>query len=473
MLEIKVLNLVSETHGWDSKHTTDSGIAMHTKNQPLHLQDQVSMTYAVNMIEKDEAPILNLENEGTKGRPYVLKPEENEIKLLGDWRYDRNQDVNIKYHTEDAIDEDDGLTPEKIIKNGKFVQENPYHQSKDDMHNGVPQNWDKTIPLNELGSGLQKISVVAYDAVENVEELDPNNADDEPVSSRKLDENKSKRVSKIESFYVMIPEREEIIPELELKIFRPISGHSESDPYEPRKDLDFVDSIDVSGIVQNKDSSAEQTNNFWLTYQVNGGDEKPLEIPDDVKGNNKPVPWHLKDLDLSEFMTYQGIIPIKFTVRNDFGMVVSKTLYIQMKNNDEHNLPDGTISIYAPGDINFGVKHMAPNSETDAKPSFTENLIVDDHRRMEKRDTPVNISFKTEEFKLKNDSDNILDTQLYWKNRELREQEEYTFENFEKKNRVILNDLFKKNIHLKIKSDKPVKQGHFISEWTWSLTESL
>ncbi|MCH4007940.1 hypothetical protein [Companilactobacillus sp.] len=431
------------------------------------------MTYAVNMIEKDEAPILNLENEGTKGRPYVLKPEENEIKLLGDWRYDRNQDVNIKYHTEDAIDEDDGLTPEKIIKNGKFVQENPYHQSKDDMHNGVPQNWDKTIPLNELGSGLQKISVVAYDAVENVEELDPNNADDEPVSSRKLDENKSKRVSKIESFYVMIPEREEIIPELELKIFRPISGHSESDPYEPRKDLDFVDSIDVSGIVQNKDSSAEQTNNFWLTYQVNGGDEKPLEIPDDVKGNNKPVPWHLKDLDLSEFMTYQGIIPIKFTVRNDFGMVVSKTLYIQMKNNDEHNLPDGTISIYAPGDINFGVKHMAPNSETDAKPSFTENLIVDDHRRMEKRDTPVNISFKTEEFKLKNDSDNILDTQLYWKNRELREQEEYTFENFEKKNRVILNDLFKKNIHLKIKSDKPVKQGHFISEWTWSLTESL
>lgn len=144
-----------------------------------------------------------------------------------------------------------------------------------------------------------------------------------------------------------------------------------------------------------------------------------------------------------------------------------------MKNNDEHNLPDGTISIYAPGDINFGVKHMAPNSETDAKPSFTENLIVDDHRKMEKRDTPVNISFQTEEFKLKNDSDNILDTQLYWKNRELREQEEYTFENFEKKNRVILNDLFKENIHLKIKSDKPVKQGHFVSKWTWSLTESL
>ncbi|WP_125711210.1 hypothetical protein [Companilactobacillus zhongbaensis] len=203
---------------------TDSGISMHTKNQPLLPNQQVAMTYSTNIIQKDEVPLLDLTNaeENSKENPKVIPYLSNNAEITGTWLYDRMHDVNVKYVIEDADikHKDENEFAKHIMQNGVSVTKGFQNQSLADMHNRVKHPWTAKIPFNELGTGLRKVTFVAYD--------------------------KENKCSKLKTYYILIPEQTEV-KNFEIQVMTPESSTEPGFPYDPRKNQQHVDKLTITG----------------------------------------------------------------------------------------------------------------------------------------------------------------------------------------------------------------------------------
>lgn len=421
--------------------TLDSGISMHTKDQELNPGQTVSMTYTTNIVKKDEKPDLNIQDQTNFQKPYTVKPNEDSVKIKGNWQYDRHEFVNVQYLVtplNTLVDDQKNIKPQ-LLKKGISLTNGFQQQTTKEMYDRTPHDWELNLPIQSLGSGKQKISFIAFD--------------------------KDGRQSEIQSYYIDIPERGE--QALFLGINSPVGKHSKTEPYDPRTNSEFTNALDITGFC------FDPTKNYDLTYTIDNGESKTVPISEKEKESNDLVNWKLKDLDVSKYLSDNEIHEIKFILKDKNGNPSSPTsFFFQFKPATESD-PNGTIRLDAPEHIYFGTKHLSANSSAKLKPTLSENLVLDDYRKLESRDNPIMITVQTSQFVAKEDENNILNTTLLWDNKKIDEKKPFIFKNTEKKNRIILNDLFKNNVKLKVKSNSPANPGHFKSYWSWTATDSV
>lgn len=104
---------------------------------------------------------------------------------------------------------------------------------------------------------------------------------------------------------------------------------------------------------------------------------------------------------------------------------------------------------------------------------MNQNLVFDDQRQLDHRSETVKLTLHTTPFHVKNELNNTIDADLLWQNQEMNKDKPYLIQNNDKANRIVLNDVFLKNVKLKVDSDEPVKTGKFESQWLWTATNSI
>ncbi|WP_125770286.1 hypothetical protein [Companilactobacillus furfuricola] len=421
-------------------YVTDTGISMHTKNQALSPGQQVAMTYSTNIVQKDHAPVLDINQPTTKNRPYEVKPTEDKVKINGTWLYDRMQDVDIKYLVQEINSDSDDKKDikDQLLKKGVSISDQFQTQSEADMHNRIQHSWSTEIPLKDLGSGLQKISFIAYD--------------------------KENHTSEIKTYYITIPERGES-HDFEINVMTPDPETQRKRPYDPRDDQQHVNKMTITGY------STDLTHNHQIEYQLDDGEKLPIDVNQQFKEKDT-LYWGLRDLDLTHLKKDIGIHKITFTLTNKAGQTTTTDFYFQYVMNASTNEPEGTYRVLAPRDIDFGVANMADHSTKTLKPKIKQNIVFDDQRRLEKRAETVKLTLSTERFHRKDNDQETIDTELLWKHQHLKKDIPYLIKNDEQANRIVLNDIFLNNVSLKVDSDSPVNTGSFQSKWTWTVTDS-
>ncbi len=436
------------------KDTIDSGISMHTKTKNLEVGESVHMEYAVNMYQKDFNPQIDVYNTGTKEIPDILTPEDSVYKLHGNWRSQGSTKVNVKYYVKEIINDSDitdNLT-DISVKEGVSATEGFQTQLPDpDKLKGLPHDWASNIDLTKLHGGPHRIVIVAID--------------------------EQGRLSNIENRFFIKAEDVEIDPIITIK--KPQEFTSYQNPFDIRRLPEYKDNkISISGEV------LSPSDDYDVTYYLDGHtDEKhKVDIPQEDKKKDILTPWTANDIDVGKLIKDDKVHTIHFTViskkSNSLG-INTDIFHYKFKQNDEND-HDGSFMIKAPKEINFGVKNMAPNSHADAKAKVKGQLVIEDFRADKyRKNNEITLTLESEEFKLvkpnnKDSSENeTLKTDLYWKSKRLQNAKNYKFKNEELLDRVFLTDELEKNIHLKINSDQPIKQGKFGSKWKWTATDSI
>jgi hypothetical protein len=118
--------------------------------------------------------------------------------------------------------------------------------------------------------------------------------------------------------------------------------------------------------------------------------------------------------------------------------------------------------------MDFGTLHIASNSEKKAKPNFDGHFFVDDHRKKDQRSNPIKVTLTSEDFTKDRKKQEKLETELLWGKGKVDEKRPYIIQSDELSNRVVLTDVVKKNLKLKIKRDQKVKDGQYGSVFTWT-----
>lgn len=311
-------------------YATDSGLSMHTKNQPLAPGQQVSMTYATGIIQYDEAPILDMTTSNTKNNPYQVKPNENEIELDGTWLYDRKNKVNVKYFVQEINTEKDDKkdVTKDILNKGVSITNGFQTQTVADMHNRVKHPWTTKIPLSKLGSGLQKISVMAYD--------------------------EEKRTSVTKTYYIQIPERSDA-QDLGILVTSPVAYTTENNPYDPRQDQQHVNKLTIGGY------SNDVSHNHKIEYKLDNGERRTVDVHENMKDKDNAT-WSLRDLDLTHLNSNIENHKITFFLTNKNGEEAKDNFHFKYIMNASEQEPSGTFRILAPKDIDFGTANLSGNS---------------------------------------------------------------------------------------------------------------
>lgn len=425
------------------KKDFDSGLSMHTQNQLLAPGEQVSLTYGVNMRYINSKPNLDVYNDGlTRNSPYIMKPEEDFYNLHGTWHHYGENDVNVKYRIKEInSEEDNNEDPTKDLLRNKLSATNGYaKQSNEDKKIGKVQSFSKKIPLNEFGPGLYKVSVMALD--------------------------KAKQTSQIEERYVSVPSRTPESPLIKVKT--PVdNAWSEHAPGAEAYELKLKDrsnpSFDLSG------TYLSNTDDYQITYKTNWADnEKEIKIAPEDKAVGKTATWKLEGLDVRPILNDGKVHHIDFKIvnRNKHGQTSeSERFYFRINQ-------ENSIGIDAPNIIDFGLKNLAPKSEVEASsPKMNGNLLIYDYR--DKQSQPIKVNLKVENFVKKNNSSEILNTELYWDKQKITPDSLYVFDKNDDNFRFDLTEQLQKNLKLKIKSNKEVKSGNYQSHWTWEARDTI
>lgn len=421
----------------------DSGLSMHTKNQPLAPGEQVSLTYGVNMRYINSKPNLDVHNDGlTRNSPYIMKPEENFYDLHGTWHHYGENDVNVKYTIKEIGSEaDDQADPTQELLKNRLSATNGYAKQSDaDKKIGKVQGFSKKIPLDDIGPGLYKISVMAVD--------------------------KAKQTSEIVTRYVSVPSRTPAEPSINVKTPADNSWSLDAPGtklYDLNIDKASQNTFDLAGIYQSN------TEDYEITY-TSDFDKTPrkLEIAEKDKVSGKIAPWELKNFNIREVLNDNAIHHIDFKIvnRNQHGEAEGHDRFYFRINQAN------SIGIDAPNIIDFGMKNLAPKSEVEvSSPKMTGNLFIYDYR--DKQAQPIKVNLKVENFIEKTDSNKILNTQLFWNKEKITPDSLYTFDKDTDDFKFDLTNELQNNLKLKIKSDEKVKTGKYQSHWTWEARDTI
>lgn len=424
----------------------DSGVSMHTKDQPLAPGQKVTMSYLVNAWQVKFEPELEIINAAKKSRPHELKPEDKVFKVDGEWRSAHNRFVKVKYLVRPVEDffEDDKDKAE-LLEKGIDVTKNFQKQSDHDKNSGIPQKWSTEIALDQLQAGINEVYAIAID--------------------------KEGRTSEIRRTYVNLPERDYPVF---IQVNAPHAGTNMNNPYEPRTDKEFIDKMDISGV------SFSPSGVYEISYFVDGKlVETPLEIGDGSKPD-EPNFWTLKDFSLKPYLKDTDSHSIEFAIKSMEKDVHGKEVpkyartmfFFRMKPKELPN--GGRFEIIAPEKINFGTLNLATNSEKDARPTVKGNLFVDDYREPDKKANPVHVTLEHESFvKKAGDDTEVLKTELLWDNYKVDSTRSYDIKPDDVNNRTVLTNILKENLHLKVKRDQATTDGQFKSKFYWNATDSL
>ncbi|WP_125770542.1 hypothetical protein [Companilactobacillus furfuricola] len=430
----------------NEKYTYDSGVSMHTKDQPLAPGEKVTMSYAVNALQVKFEPELEIHNAAKKSMPHELKPEDESFKVDGEWRSAHNRYVKVKYLVRPAEDffEND-KDKEELLEHGIDVSKDFQKQSDHDKNSGIPQNWSTEISLDQLQAGINEVYAIAID--------------------------KEGLTSEIRRTYVNLPERDYPVF---IQVNTPSDGTNINNPYEPRTDKEFIDKLDISGV------SFSTSGIYEISYFVDGVlIKKPLEMGDGSEPN-APNFWTLPGFSLKPYLKNTDTHTIPFVIKStekdvhgkDIIKYAAPNFYFRMKPKE---LPDGgRFEIIAPDKIDFGTLNLASNSEKDARPTVKGNLFVDDYREPDKKANPVHVTLAHESFvKKAGDETEVLKTELLWDNYKVDSTRSYDIKPDDVTNRTVLTDVLKEKLHLKVKRDQGTTDGQFKSKFYWNATDSL
>lgn len=422
----------------DPEKSIDSGISMHTKNQPLAPQQQVSMTYGVNMKVKNMKPHLDVYNGGlSRNDPYIMKPEEDFYTFHGNWYHYGEKSVNVKYRVKYINTEaDDQEDPTEMLKQSKDSATGGFvEQTEEDKKLGKLQPFSKKIPIDDIGPGLYKISALAIDD--------------------------KGQISNVENRYVTVPSREDQEPAI--TVTKPVDDTttSEKHPYLVHLEKNKPATFDLSGIYFTDNNEVE------VLYKLDNQEYQTLEVKNEGKGRHN---WELKNLDLNKIKNSNEVHTIHFKI-----VAGTKIGYANF-----HFKIDQTDSfgIDAPDTIDFGKHNLAPNSELKIKPNLSDKLYLYDYR--DKNANPLKVNLTVTNFAKKKQrqfspavDNEILNTDLFWNGKKINDTSQYTFDKIDDNTQFDLSNELQKNLELQINSDEEVEQGTFKSHWLWEARDTI
>lgn len=423
----------------------DGGVSMHTKNQSLAPNQTVTMSYATNLVPIPEKPELYIDDARKKDAPATMQPEDKTIKIDGKWMSAKSNNVMVKYLVRPAQDENNAKKDKKeLLEKGIKITNGFQNQSDKEKKAVVPHKWSTELKLEQLDTGLNEFYSIAID--------------------------KEGRTSKIKRTYINLRNRDEQQAEPAITIRSPQEGTEELLPYDPRTDLNFIDKINISG------KSYSPSGNFEIKYFVDNDLEGIPLVSEENYGVTKLYDWELKDFSLKPYMN--DSLPHHLTFRiyskekdvegNEITKENFDHFWFQMGEKGPEPQNDGSLNIIAPSTMDFGTLHIASNSEKKAKPNFDGHFFVDDHRKKDQRSNPIKVRLTSKDFTKDRKGQEKLETELLWGKGKVDKNRPYIIQSDELSNRVVLTDVVKKNLKLKVKRDQKVKDGQYGSVFTWT-----
>lgn len=413
----------------DDNKNWDSGVSMHTMDQPLGIGEKISMAYAIDVVPISNHPMIELHQKGSFEDPLVLQPNQKELKIDGGWFHFGHPEVNLNYLMKPL----NPLEPNKKYTAQEILAENlsmgTKKQTAAQQKVGTRFPWDKTISTEGLSPGKYVIAVVAVDT------------------------SKEKMQSAVKQLVFEIPRVATKEPQLEITAPAP---HSPNDMYVPTSDI-----LNIKGIWSDKDSES-----ISLIYAYD--DEKPKKLLDHEKNiPGKVMPWVLDDFNIKDVNDTKPH-KITFTIDDHDPSTNNSTkiFYFSRK--------DGSYQLIAPEKINFGIHHVVKGQTKTVKPELFGDFKVRDFRK--DNSSPIRISLKTANFKTNNNKE--LDTSVIFDQTNFPSGQKMPFK--EVKNIpgewltvTDYTDELKKELKLKFKQTNDTSNGTFKSHWIWEACDSV
>ncbi|WP_125760870.1 hypothetical protein [Companilactobacillus hulinensis] len=401
----------------ENTYLWDAGVTMRTEPTTLEVDDSKTIRYSRTFDIMDEkfAPVIILDQNGTKDKPDNIEAGQTDYKLTGSW-YDFDSESGDLFWTMD--DENPDKKKKKI---------NTYSQNDKDKTSGVPHDWNETISIQKYKPGLHTVNVWMVDSEGN----------------KSIVQTTTINIAKAPT------------NEPQIIIANPYS--TEASPFAPNGDT-----INLKGYWTDLNSPTIKE----ISYSIDDNPENIITTNLSNPNLGKEVNWEIPQVNISH-LTDLKLHKIIVNIYDDDGLNGSDILYFQRK--------EGTCRLTAPTEIDFGKHFLDGKNTSKIHPQFENKLEVDDYRANTGK--PMKLTLHINKFINSEYEQMKLNHCVYWEGQQCATNDLPIGVSNNPKDGTWLTktdftDLIKQKLSLVFQFDGLPKAGEFNSKWDWILTDA-